>query len=123
MVLDTETAGGLVPGRTPVRKEVIVSLQRVKILRTFVGLPPDAKIGSILEIPKALAVQAKDCHKVEFLPDEPIEVPFPTPEELKAEAKASAKEARAEARAEAKEEAAAEAKADLKEAISHQKKK
>jgi hypothetical protein len=124
MVLDIETAGALVPGRTSVRKEATVSLQRVKILRTFVGLPTDAKVGSILEISKSLAVQAKDAHKVEFIPDEkpPEPIHEATKEELKAEGKATAKEARAEARAEAKEEAETEAKADLKEAIdkSHQ---
>jgi hypothetical protein len=81
MVLDIETGWALVPGRTLVRKEVDVQLQRVKIIRTFVGLPPGAEIGSIVEIPKSLAVQAKDAHKVEFLPEEV------KPEPLKVETK------------------------------------
>ena len=80
MALTIENAGALVPGVMK-GKEANVALQRVKVLRTFVGLPPDAKVGSIIEISKALAVQAKDAHKVEFLAEEV------KPEPLKVETK------------------------------------
>jgi hypothetical protein len=68
MVLTLDNAGALVPGVKI--KEASVEMQKVKILRTFVGLPPDTKIGSIVMISKLLAVQAKDAHKVEFIPSD-----------------------------------------------------
>lgn len=102
-----------------------MNTQKVKILRTFVGLPEGTKIGDIVVISRLMAIAAREGRKVEFVTE--VAPPGPTDEELKAgkkaEAKAIAKEERAEAKAEAKEEAAAEAKADLREAMAHQKKK
>ncbi len=85
-MLDLETAGALVPGR--ILKEDTVATQKVKILRTFVGLPAGTKIGDIVTISKVMALAARDGHKVEFVIEaEPPAVPEAP---VKAEAKSQA---------------------------------
>jgi hypothetical protein len=98
MALTIENAGALVPGVKI--KEENVDMQKVKVLRTFIGLPEDAKVGSILTISKPLAIQAKDSKKVEFLPEDPVASPVKPPpipvveskSEVEGESKPQAKE-------------------------------
>jgi hypothetical protein len=82
MVLTIENAGALVSGLK--LKEGIVEAKRVKILRGFYDGKKSLQPGEIVNLPANLAYQAREAHKVEFLPNPPEEIKVP-PVGMKAE--------------------------------------
>ena len=69
MPLTIDNAGALVPG-VILKQEGNVATIKVKVLRGFYDGKNILKPGDIVNLPIGLAHQAKDSHKVEFLPDE-----------------------------------------------------
>jgi len=69
MVLTLESAGALVPGAKI--KEENVETKTVKVLRGFFDGKNSLKPGDIVTLSASLARQAKDAHKIEYMPDEP----------------------------------------------------
>jgi len=89
MPLTIENAGALVPG-VKVKEDNVATI-KVKVLRGFYDGKTSLKPGEIVNMGANLAHQAKEAHKVEFLPADPPSVePLPAtkaeiPEEAKPE--------------------------------------
>lgn len=69
MPLTIENAGALVPGVK--LKEDSVATIKVKVLRGFYDGKNSLKPGEIVNLPANLAYQARESHKVEFMPEDP----------------------------------------------------
>ena len=69
MPLTIENAGALVPG-VKVKEDSVATI-KVKVLRGFYDGKTSLKPGEIVNMGVNLAHQAREAHKVEFLPEDP----------------------------------------------------